>query len=52
MFRVFCLIGSYRYYWCGSHWTMWPWAAKPLPLKQVQQVAKAEQADFEPMGGS
>lgn len=51
MFRVFCLIGSYRYYWCGSHWSMWGWAAKPLPLEQAKMVADAEQADFEPMGG-
>jgi hypothetical protein len=51
MYRVYCMLGSDRYYWVGPHWVQWSWAAKPLPLDQAKQLAESEQAHVEPMGG-
>ena len=47
MYRVYCLIGSYRYYWAGSHWVQWSWAAKPLPLAKALEVSIAQDAEYE-----
>lgn len=47
MYRVYTLVGSYRYYWCGSHWSQWSFSAKTLTLAQATELAKAERAQFE-----
>ena len=52
MYRVYCLIGPYRYYWSRAHiWTMWSWAAEPLSLVQAAHVAQRENAQVERFSG-
>jgi len=48
MFRIYCMIGRYRYYRTESGiWSMWSWAAQPLELEVAARLAKSEQAHFE-----
>jgi len=51
MYRVYCLIGAFRYYWTGAFWSQWSWAAKPLPRVEAEQFAEAAKAHTQPMGG-
>jgi len=51
MYRVYCKIGRYRYYWSKANiWSMWSWAAKPLTLEDAMNLANKENAHLEPMG--
>lgn len=47
MYRVYCKIGVYKYYWCHTHWVMWPEYAKSLNRAQARQIAEREGAEYE-----
>ena len=52
MFRVYCKIGRYRYYWSKAHiWTMWSRAAKSLGLTEARKVAHSENGRVELFSG-
>jgi hypothetical protein len=50
MFRVFTMLAGYKYYWSGSHWTMWGHAARLLGADDALSIAMAENADVEEAG--
>ena len=48
MFRVYCYLAGYRYYWSKARiWTMWSRAARPLKKGEAEKLAQSEQAYFE-----
>lgn len=50
MFRVFCQLGSGRYYRTKSGiWSMWSWDAQPLRQYEALQIAEAEEGQIEPI---
>ncbi len=50
MYRVFCKLGSCRYYWTKSGiWSMRTWAAQPLRQHEALQIAETEEGQIEPM---
>jgi hypothetical protein len=50
MYRVYCFINGYRYYYCHitqTHWTQWPRCANKMDLSDAQRIARVEDAHYE-----
>jgi hypothetical protein len=48
MYRLYCLIGTCRYYrYKGNMWGMWSHHAERFSLEKAQQLAQSEECQFE-----